>query len=100
MHKNAFDPLAQHRDWCPWIAVGKENVDPGSVSISDRVSMCNQQGWKAALDLLIPMNKNSDTADGSPAQASHHRAVAFPFCSCTTRELRCNILDVSLFCLS
>ncbi|KAL7370885.1 hypothetical protein ABVT39_013546 [Epinephelus coioides] len=66
MHKNVFDPLAQHRDWCPWISVGKENVEPGS--LSDRDSTLNQQGWKAALDLLMPMKKNSNTAGGSPGQ--------------------------------
>ena len=70
LHKNAFDPLAQHRDWCPWISAGKENVDPGANPFLDGVSELNQQGWKAALDLLMPMKKNSSTAGGSPGQAS------------------------------
>lgn len=67
--KKAFDPLAQHRDWCPWISVGKENVDPGLVSVSDDSSSLDQQGWKAALDLLLPTKINSDTQGSSPAQA-------------------------------
>ncbi|KAG8005626.1 NIPA-like protein, partial [Nibea albiflora] len=70
LHKNAFDPLAQHRDWCPWISVGKENVDPGVIPSLDVGTALHQQGWKAALDLLVPMKKNSNTAGGSPAQAS------------------------------
>ena len=70
MHKNAFDPLAQHRDWCPWISVGKENVDPGAIPFMDRDMTLYQQGWKAALDLLVPMKKNSNTAGSSPGQAS------------------------------
>ncbi|KAJ0057377.1 hypothetical protein NL108_005289, partial [Boleophthalmus pectinirostris] len=69
LQKTIFDPLAQHRDWCPWVAVGKENVDPGSTSLLDSDSPY-QQGWKAALDLLIPLKKNGNAADSSPAQAS------------------------------
>ncbi|XP_049892493.1 nuclear-interacting partner of ALK [Epinephelus moara] len=72
MHKNVFDPLAQHRDWCPWISVGKENVEPGT--LSDRDSTLNQQGWKAALDLLMPMKKNSNTAGGSPGQGPRDKS--------------------------
>lgn len=68
LQKNVFDPLAQHRDWCPWVAVGKENVDPGSIPFLDG-SSTYQQGWKAALDLLIPMKKNGNTIGSSPAQA-------------------------------
>ncbi|XP_069020914.1 zinc finger C3HC-type protein 1 [Embiotoca jacksoni] len=68
LHKNAFDPLAQHRDWCPWISVGKENVNPGAISFLDGGSALHQQGWKAALDLLMPTKNNSNTEGGSPAQ--------------------------------
>lgn len=69
LHKNMFDPLAQHRDWCPWISVGKENVDPGTIPLLVEDAASNQQGWKAALDLIVPI-KNSNSAESSPAQAS------------------------------
>lgn len=73
IHKNAFDPLAQHRDWCPWVSIGKENVDPGVViSFIDGGSGLDQQGWKAALDLLIPAKKNSTTS--SPAQGPRDKS--------------------------
>ncbi|XP_061922815.1 nuclear-interacting partner of ALK [Entelurus aequoreus] len=65
VHKNAFDPLAQHRDWCPWLSAGKENVDPQAKPLSDAVPAPHQQGWKAALDLLVPAK---NTVAGSPAQ--------------------------------
>lgn len=68
LQKTVFDPLAQHRDWCPWVAVGKENRDPASMPFLGGGSVY-QQGWKAALDLLIPMKKNGNTAGSSPAQA-------------------------------
>ncbi|XP_061523711.1 nuclear-interacting partner of ALK [Phycodurus eques] len=73
VHKSAFDPLAQHRDWCPWVAVGKENVDPQAVPLSDTVPAPHQQGWKAALDLLMPA-KNTNAVDGSPAQGPPDRS--------------------------
>ncbi|XP_017270242.3 nuclear-interacting partner of ALK [Kryptolebias marmoratus] len=72
--KKAFDPLAQHRDWCPWISVGKENVDPGVISVSDDGSLLNQQGWKAALDLLLPTKKNSNTQGSSPGQGPRDKS--------------------------
>lgn len=48
--------------------MGKENVDPGAIPFMDRDVMLYQQGWKAALDLLVPMKKNSTTAGNSPGQ--------------------------------
>ncbi|XP_070785167.1 zinc finger C3HC-type protein 1 [Enoplosus armatus] len=74
LHRNAFDPLAQHRDWCPWISMGKENVDPGAIPFLDGGSALHQQGWKAALDLLMPMKKNSNTTGGSPAQGPRDKS--------------------------
>ncbi|XP_029020115.1 nuclear-interacting partner of ALK [Betta splendens] len=68
LHKNPFDPLAQHRDWCPWISMGKENADPGTIPFLDGGSGLHQQGWKAALDVLIAMKKNPNTVEGSTAQ--------------------------------
>ncbi|XP_030575821.1 zinc finger C3HC-type protein 1 [Archocentrus centrarchus] len=72
--KTVFDPLAQHREWCPWISVGKENVDPGALPFSDKGSGLYQQGWKAALDLLMPMKKNSYIDGGSPAQGPRDKS--------------------------
>lgn len=74
LHRNAFDPLAQHRDWCPWINVGKENTDPGAIPLLEGDSTLYQQGWKAALDLLMPMRKNAKTGDGCTAQGPHAKS--------------------------
>ncbi|KAF3705120.1 Nuclear-interacting partner of ALK Nuclear-interacting partner of anaplastic lymphoma kinase [Channa argus] len=74
LHKNAFDPLGQHRDWCPWISVAKENGDPGAIPVLDGGSGLHQQGWKAALDLLLPMTKNSDIVGSSPAQGPRDKS--------------------------
>nr|XP_057933708.1 nuclear-interacting partner of ALK [Doryrhamphus excisus] len=64
VHKNAFDPLAQHRDWCPWLAVGKENVDPQAKPLFSGGPAPHQQGWKAVLDLLVPA-KNTATSEST-----------------------------------
>ncbi|XP_028305767.1 zinc finger C3HC-type protein 1 [Gouania willdenowi] len=72
LHRNAFDPLAQHRDWCPWVSIGKENMDPRSVVFLDGESGLHQQGWKAALNLLMPTKKNSITS--SPAQGPRDKS--------------------------
>ncbi|KAM7378249.1 hypothetical protein PAMA_013239 [Pampus argenteus] len=73
LHKNAFDPLAQHRDWCPWISAGKENLDPGAIPFSGGASTLHQQGWKAALNVLMPM-KNSTTVGDSPVQGPRDKS--------------------------
>ncbi|XP_041636287.1 nuclear-interacting partner of ALK [Cheilinus undulatus] len=73
LQKNAFDPLAQHRDWCPWISVGKENMNPGTLLLDSSAGF-HQQGWKAALELLVPMKKNSNTAGGSLAQGPRDKS--------------------------
>ncbi|KAM9771756.1 nuclear-interacting partner of ALK isoform X2 [Syngnathus typhle] len=73
IHKNSFDPLAQHRDWCPWVAVGKENVDPQAMPLSDSLPAPHQEGWKAVLDLLLPQ-KSTNTAAGSPGQGPPDRS--------------------------
>ncbi|CAB1346229.1 unnamed protein product, partial [Coregonus sp. 'balchen'] len=57
LNRTLFDPLAQHRDWCPWVNVGKENTQPtGGIPLLGQEGG-HQQGWKAALTLLLPMKK-------------------------------------------
>lgn len=71
LQRNAFDPLAQHRDWCPWVnAVKEAATHTGAAPLPGEDSVLAQQGWKAALDLLLPMKKNSNQSEGSLAQAS------------------------------
>ncbi|XP_077565704.1 zinc finger C3HC-type protein 1 [Stigmatopora nigra] len=67
VHKSAFEPLAQHRDWCPWVAVGKENVDPRATPLSDAMPASHQRGWKAVLDLLL-LTKTTNTVPSATTQ--------------------------------
>ena len=72
LQRNVFDPLAQHRDWCPWVNTGKENK-PEDITLLDGDAEENQPGWKAALNLLLPMKKTSDVTGRSPSQVSTKR---------------------------
>ncbi|XP_056434226.1 nuclear-interacting partner of ALK [Gadus chalcogrammus] len=74
LQKNVFDPLAQHRDWCPWVNVVKEDTNRGAIPLLQEDSVLHQQGWKAALDLLVPMKKNSNPSKGSPAQCPQDKS--------------------------
>uniref|UniRef100_A0A4W5QAJ7 Zinc finger, C3HC-type containing 1 n=1 Tax=Hucho hucho TaxID=62062 RepID=A0A4W5QAJ7_9TELE len=75
LHRTVFDPLAQHRDWCPWVNVGKENTQPtGGVPLLGQEGG-HQQGWKAALTLLLPMKKCfSPNKSASPLQGPHDKS--------------------------
>lgn len=44
-------------------------MDPGTVPCFSGVVSNHQQGWKAALDLLIPI-KNSNSVEDDPPQVS------------------------------
>jgi len=63
-----FDPVAQHRDWCPWVSVGREegNLD-GSVFVGCE-SELPQPGWKAALTLFLSMKRSLSPVGASPSQ--------------------------------
>ncbi|KAJ3612480.1 hypothetical protein NHX12_020755 [Muraenolepis orangiensis] len=74
LQKNAFDPLAQHRDWCPWVNAVKEDADRRAAAPQGEDSVLQQQGWKAALHLLIAMKKNSNPSEGSPAECPQDKS--------------------------
>ncbi|XDV24959.1 hypothetical protein PO909_028975 [Leuciscus waleckii] len=74
MHRNVFDPVAQHRDWCPWVSVGREegNLD-GSVFVGCEAEL-PQPGWKAALTLFLSMKRSLSPVGASPSQGPHDKS--------------------------
>ncbi|ROI15439.1 Nuclear-interacting partner of ALK [Anabarilius grahami] len=74
MHRHVFDPVAQHRDWCPWVSVEKEkgNLD-GSVFVGSEAEL-PQPGWKAALSLFLSMKRSLSPAGASPSQGPHDKS--------------------------
>ncbi len=73
MHRNVFDPVAQHRDWCPWVSVEREegNLD-GSIFVGCEAEL-PQPGWKAALTLFLSMKRSLSPVGASPSQVNQTR---------------------------
>ncbi|ELW48039.1 Nuclear-interacting partner of ALK [Tupaia chinensis] len=51
--RSFFDPISQHRDWCPWvnISLGKETRENGGTELA--ASTPAEAGWKAVLTVLL-----------------------------------------------
>ncbi|XP_026064836.1 nuclear-interacting partner of ALK-like [Carassius auratus] len=74
MHRNVFDPVAQHRDWCPWVSVEREEANlEGSVCVGSEAEL-PQPGWKAALTLFLSMKRSLSPVGASPAQGPHDKS--------------------------
>ncbi|KAM4678229.1 zinc finger C3HC-type protein 1 [Discoglossus pictus] len=70
--RGCFDPLAQHRSWCPWVkmcqAENKVTDNQGEVPTT------TESGWKEVLRLLLAENKSrtpSDSDSSSVPEKSH-----------------------------
>ncbi|XP_056604450.1 nuclear-interacting partner of ALK [Triplophysa dalaica] len=74
MLRNAFDPVAQHRDWCPWVSVEQDQGSPdGSVLVGSDAEL-PQPGWKAALTLFLSMKRSISPIGTSPSQGPHDKS--------------------------
>ncbi|XP_051976505.1 zinc finger C3HC-type protein 1-like [Xyrauchen texanus] len=74
LHRNVFDPVAQHRDWCPWVCLGLEkwNLD-GSVFVGCEAEL-PQPGWKAAMTLFLSLKRNISPVGASTSQGPHDKS--------------------------
>ncbi|XP_029471085.1 nuclear-interacting partner of ALK isoform X2 [Rhinatrema bivittatum] len=59
-----FDPLAQHRDWCPWVSVAQE-VQSGDLEKGDQLSTAQlaDPAWRALLKILLAMSKSHSSSE-------------------------------------
>ncbi|XP_059367077.1 nuclear-interacting partner of ALK [Carassius carassius] len=74
MHRNVFDPVAQHRDWCPWVSEEREDSgEDGSVFVGCEAEV-PQPGWKAALTLFLSMKRSLSPVGASPSQGPHDKS--------------------------
>ncbi|XP_025032868.1 nuclear-interacting partner of ALK-like isoform X2 [Python bivittatus] len=64
-----FDPLAQHRDWCPWVNEVKEAVALGAGG--DRLEGKADLGWQAVLKVL-QASRQSETPAHLESESSPH----------------------------
>lgn len=70
MHRNVFDPVAQHRDWCPWVSVDREDGNLDGSDCVDSEAEVPQPGWKAALTLFLSMKRSLSPVGASPSQVN------------------------------
>ncbi|KAL2102649.1 hypothetical protein ACEWY4_001817 [Coilia grayii] len=76
MNRNAFDPIAQHRDWCPWVCVAEEEALPSTSGSLPEGSEAErpQPGWKAALTLFLSMKHSLNPVGASPSQGAQDKS--------------------------
>ncbi|XP_019898536.2 nuclear-interacting partner of ALK [Esox lucius] len=74
LQRNVFDPLAQHRDWCPWVNVEENSQPCGGIPVPGQDGEV-QQGWKSALNQLLTMKKSfTSNKETSPSQDPHEKS--------------------------
>ncbi|KAJ8382874.1 hypothetical protein SKAU_G00036520 [Synaphobranchus kaupii] len=78
MHRNAFDPVAQHRDWCPWVSTGRGDMHREAPPTEPQAPPPDtddpQPGWKASLSLFLSMKKCLTPTGTSPSQGLHDKS--------------------------
>ncbi|XP_041059580.1 nuclear-interacting partner of ALK isoform X2 [Carcharodon carcharias] len=63
-----FNPVSQHRDWCPWIRRKLKledkplNPEPGEQTSAPEMT---ELGWKEALEVLLSLNSSRTPNEGS-----------------------------------
>ncbi|XP_023651318.1 zinc finger C3HC-type protein 1 [Paramormyrops kingsleyae] len=78
LHRGVFDPVGQHRDWCPWVtAVSGDTL--GETQLTKPQPLLPEaehplQAWKAALHLFLSMKKPDNTAESSLSQGLHDKS--------------------------
>lgn len=58
LHRNSFDPVAQHRNWCPWVNISCEQLGLDRFRSVDCEMELLQSGWKATLGLLLTKKRS------------------------------------------
>ncbi|KAJ8416409.1 hypothetical protein AAFF_G00356970 [Aldrovandia affinis] len=78
MHRNVFDPVAQHRDWCPWVSTSRPDSHREGQPAEPQTPLPDtespQPGWKASLSLLLSMKKCLSPTGASPSQGLHEKS--------------------------
>ncbi|XP_062374513.1 nuclear-interacting partner of ALK [Sardina pilchardus] len=76
MNRNAFDPIAQHRDWCPWVSTSEQEATPPRKDSLPEGAEAErpQPGWKAALTLFLSMKHSLAPVGASPSQGARDKS--------------------------
>ncbi|MGH0125719.1 UNVERIFIED_CONTAM: hypothetical protein FKN15_027314 [Acipenser sinensis] len=74
INRSFFDPIFQHRDWCPWVRMAEEQrVREQATPSRDHPSQCGitenlQPAWKAVLEVFVSMKKSNNPEGGNSSQ--------------------------------
>ncbi|XP_015208064.1 zinc finger C3HC-type protein 1 [Lepisosteus oculatus] len=77
--RSVFNPVAQHRDWCPWVSVAEVETGRDPESSDEPPSKPQspdipQPGWKAALDTFLAMKKSANPQETCTSQGLHDKS--------------------------
>ncbi|KAG8440092.1 hypothetical protein GDO86_006036 [Hymenochirus boettgeri] len=60
--KSCFDPLAQHKSWCPWVSMWQA-ARPSTLESQEETSKAVELGWKEVLQVLLAEEHSRTPAD-------------------------------------
>ncbi|XP_036432969.1 nuclear-interacting partner of ALK [Colossoma macropomum] len=74
LHRNLFDPVAQHRSWCPWVnGVSKEWDLERLLSVGCAMEL-PPSGWRAILGLLLAKKRSPSPLGARPSQGPEDKS--------------------------
>ncbi|XP_033888195.3 zinc finger C3HC-type protein 1-like [Acipenser ruthenus] len=80
INRSFFDPIFQHRDWCPWVRMaGEQRVREQAAGSRDHPSQCGitenlQPAWKAVLEVFVLMKKSNNPEGGNSSESLHEKS--------------------------
>ncbi|XP_035379680.1 nuclear-interacting partner of ALK [Electrophorus electricus] len=74
LHRNLFDPVAQHRNWCPWVNVVGDNWSLDTTLSVECETELPQSGWRMALQLLLTMKRSISPVASNTAQGPEDKS--------------------------
>ncbi|XP_018421370.1 PREDICTED: nuclear-interacting partner of ALK [Nanorana parkeri] len=76
--KGCFDPLNQHRSWCPWVTVGcADNKGDAENKVKENENEAKEIGWKEVLRVLLSEGKSRTLSDGDSTNVQEKSRKVF-----------------------
>ncbi|XP_015264232.1 PREDICTED: nuclear-interacting partner of ALK isoform X2 [Gekko japonicus] len=76
--RSFFNPVSQHRDWCPWVNTVKETETSGnSEDQADGTPRKSDLGWQAVLKVLLSSKQTDGLADTASESLSVKSSKVF-----------------------
>ncbi|KAI4878054.1 hypothetical protein NFI96_011669 [Prochilodus magdalenae] len=72
--RNVFDPVAQHRSWCPWVSVIREECDLDGLLTVGCDTALPPSGWRVTLGLLLAKKGSVSPTGATPSQGPEDKS--------------------------